>query len=862
MSKEIDKNSCSFDNALRDNGELILSDFSRFDQLNFNCTNPLNMSQFTIYPNKQIILDKSFDLKKLNIIQKRNQFIFTIRLFNFKGFDIAADPFRQIFIDLKSNQFIEIAVHKSNFDFFISNISLNDHCDLKLFSSSSELTSFLFKEKFSIFATSIKYTKNICPLIFRNSFLNKLVLKEISSSFINKNEFEFAKLNFKDLNSTIYNLCLFTYHIVLKDALFNKEVYKELFFLELNGPIDSIQDDLFKSFTNGFKLLCIRMQYIENIFMKNNKWIQYLNYNEIITSRISIDFKEVFVLLLYQTMPSLVLYMYPDEDFCYFKDFPHQNLVLPVLKPTQTKCTCTLLYLIKNSHLAKSIFDKYFFNYRKDYDLLPFYIEFIIQQEDTFKDCLDNIQEHMKLCNFEQRLEKCAIKSIELENKSDFHFTIEDWQVVSSKSHLYLFILNQSVSILCLILNLITIFVIRDKNISKEMKKTYTYLRIYTIINCLYLITTGFIKIVCHSDLFECYYSRNYITIRYFKLICIKVIGNILKTTSNITFISFTLSRYIEMTSNTFRIFKIINQSSIKKYLFAVLILSILLNIHIYFISSTNIQSSLDLQGDVADLKLINNPYTIDSYEEYKINFESTNQIILKSMQIIHIIFSDLFYIIVVVVIDLFLLSFVIKKMKTKKATLMSHVPDMPVTKRILNLQRQIKNSENRISNLVVLNGINFLAFKLPTALISFYSLIYYYDQTDRQYKPKLINYIICRYFRFCESLAELAHLFYLVSILIQFFIFYKLDKNFNSHCKSFESLVIHKVKYALNISTADTDSLNRQTVKLQNTSSNLNKVINATSDSNQNEIKNSTSNSNQAKIESNNNNLDEIVNL
>ena len=92
----------------------------------------------------------------------------------------------------------------------------------------------------------------------------------------------------------------------------------------------------------------------------------------------------------------------------------------------------------------------------------------------------------MKLCNFEQRLEKCAIKSIELENKSDFHFTIEDWQVVSSKSHLYLFILNQSVSILCLILNLITIFVIRDKNISKEMKKTYTYLRIYTIINCLY----------------------------------------------------------------------------------------------------------------------------------------------------------------------------------------------------------------------------------------------------------------------------------------------------------------------------------------------------------------------------------------
>ena len=237
------------------------------------------------------------------------------------------------------------------------------------------------------------------------------------------------------------------------------------------------------------------------------------------------------------------------------------------------------------------------------------------------------------------------------------------------------------------------------------MKKTYLYLSIYKFINSFYLII-NFIKFVCHSDLFqECYYSRNYITIRYFKLISIKVIGNILKTASNILFISFTLSRYIEMASNTFRIFKIINQSSIKKYLFVILTISILLNIHIYFISSTNIQSSLDLQGDVSDIKLVNNPYTIDTYEEYKINFESTNQIILKSMQIIHIIFSDLFYIIIVVLIDLFLLSFVIKKMKTKKATLMSQ-PDMPVTKRILNLQRQIKNSENRISNLVIFNAI------------------------------------------------------------------------------------------------------------------------------------------------------------
>jgi hypothetical protein len=90
------------------------------------------------------------------------------------------------------------------------------------------------------------------------------------------------------------------------------------------------------------------------------------------------------------------------------------------------------------------------------------------------------------------------------------------------------------------------------------------------------------------------------------------------------------------------------------------------------------------------------------------------------------------------------------------------------------------------------------LLFRPPTALITFYGLIYYFDQTDRQFKPNLIGYIICRYYRFCNSLAELAHLFYLVSILIQFFIIYKLDKNFNdANCASLKSNFIKKVKSA-----------------------------------------------------------------
>ncbi len=144
--------------------------------------------------------------------------------------------------------------------------------------------------------------------------------------------------------------------------------------------------------------------------------------------------------------------------------------------------------------------------------------------------------------------------------------------------------------------------------------------------------------------------------------------------------------------------------------------------------------------------------------------------------------------------------------------------------KRILNLKRQIKNSENRLSNLVILNGINFLLFKLPTALITFYSLIYYFDQTNKQFKPNLIGYIICRYYRFCNSLAELAYLFYLLSILIQFFIIYKLDKNFNANCASLKSIVIKKVKSAFSFRT--NNSIAKNSNYKQN--ENINRITNS----------------------------------
>ena len=52
------------------------------------------------------------------------------------------------------------------------------------------------------------------------------------------------------------------------------------------------------------------------------------------------------------------------------------------------------------------------------------------------------------------------------------------------------------------------------------------------------------------------------------------------------------------------------------------------------------------------------------------------------------------------------------------------------------------------------------------------------------KYEPNLNAYLICRYYRFCLSLEDFFFLFYLNSFIIQFIIFYRLDKNFKENFK------------------------------------------------------------------------------
>lgn len=154
----------------------------------------------------------------------------------------------------------------------------------------------------------------------------------------------------------------------------------------------------------------------------------------------------------------------------------------------------------------------------------------------------------------------------------------------------------------------------------------------------------------------------------------------------------------------------------------------------------------------------------------------------MNIFQYINIFFSGLTYILSTTIIDILLFK-ITKGQIAAKRLILSTRPAIVNTNEILS-------AEQRISRMVILNGFNYLIFRLPLAIIHFYGFFYRYDIDTKKHYPSLIGYIVCRRYKFCKNLGEIFYFLYLVSFLIQFIIFYKLDKNFRGSIVSIKNKI------------------------------------------------------------------------
>jgi hypothetical protein len=586
------KADCPFKEKIN-NQTVVIANFNNLNQLKFNeCNEPIIVNDWGLKPNRKLILDNSLNSKglMLNLISE----VVGINLNNFKGFDLLSNPFKDIEYIVYKNKYDFWSIDASNFQFYINNKLINKQECLNN-NKNKNWNNFITNSIiFSLRITQYsKYSMNTCPYIFKNTIIDNLFLFDLKSSFINSNKLTFLKLNQtnNDLNSKIYQVILSLYRIHFDENLFNKEIFQNTTSLDLNGILNGIQDDLFKSF-NELTLIRIRAQNVKQLFAANNKWLEYLNYNlEIVDLNGPKDYifnllpNSIF-LIIYQTFPKLSFYDYPNEDFCLFAKFPHNKLVFPQLKPIQySNCTCTELFLIQYSIAIDSGFQYYSDKVLLTYQYWQYYMDDM--SEKKFSKCFQNeidFYNLVKTCDFKQRLNRCTVEIVSRNNETSSYFEMYDWLEVNKISSLIFSVyLNSIFSLIVIIINILTLLIIKSKTIIKEKNAIYNFLFINTILTLIYIIIYALRLIgICIENDYYCSPLNETKFNIYYKTIVILFCGETLKTASNFSYLSFSLSRYIKVTSSKLSFLLKFDKLK-KRYFFISLIIAVFINLYHLF---------------------------------------------------------------------------------------------------------------------------------------------------------------------------------------------------------------------------------------------------------------------------------------
>ena len=123
--------------------------------------------------------------------------------------------------------------------------------------------------------------------------------------------------------------------------------------LTIHGISETIEKDVLAHFRK-LKIVQIHLENFKNFFHKGIKWINSMNKDLNIDMDNDDEFRRnqhrIITLVLTDEASSLQsAYTYPDSDFCIFKDFPHSQLIAPVISVAHRdmECSCPLIWLHK-----------------------------------------------------------------------------------------------------------------------------------------------------------------------------------------------------------------------------------------------------------------------------------------------------------------------------------------------------------------------------------------------------------------------------------------------------------------------------------------------------------------------------------
>ena len=598
------------------------------------------------------------------------------------------------------------------------------------------------------------------------------------------NRFELISVNETKINNRIKLINIKIYQERISLTNLNPFAFHTLKYLVIKGNLETFAEDLFENFLEISLISVISDDFI-NFFHRGTKWLNSINknlnvsYNKIrdLTQNINriVSVEIVVINGLYFNR----FYTFPNEDICLFKNFPHSQLVLPliVFDPAQfdsSDCSCTLLWLQQ--------YYKYYFS--SDFSIYEAHIKIDWEYRDLFLNqsivkCHQS-QEYFNrkflLCNFSQRFEKCDFTA------KPETFSINGFFSLRFMLKWFQYIIEVYIrTFLCffgLITNFLTLKVIRNKKHAKNFSNAmYKHICVNALFNfgyCLiYLLSLINICIYQKTSYCSSIFRTGFA--QYFYIYVILLLGNTFRLCCNVSYIFFSISRFaLSGTSNKNWLRKFIEKQNIKRFYIGLFVFTLVFSLFHVFENKVNILFQ-EFVGFDFDILNQNNVYdkrfceSVSFDPSKETNFQLTPSLyigceIFKWLNFVNNILNNGIFLIISVFVDIFMISYSNKVVKEKKALNSPHLSEAIAYKA-------------KVNKMLITNGTLYFFSHFPEFLAT---VIFYFSKSIA-----LFNFCYTAFD--CKSIIEMAQAFHFISVGFQFFIFLKFDQNFKQSIHDFK---------------------------------------------------------------------------
>lgn len=453
-----------------------------------------------------------------------------------------------------------------------------------------------------------------------------------------------------------------------------------------------------------------------------------------------------------------------DEDFCLFKDFPFNQLILfniYIEKMVKSNLSCTTLWLTQYYPVYYQLLDA---NYVRD----------------EISTSLEMINSRSrKSCDFNNRLEKCNKTGFVRKQSNSFNSSFGFDLIVISQFLLILF--TPLICLFGIVTNILVILVVVKKQNRKELKeKQYSYMAINSASN----IIVCFIEVI--SLMGECQYpfgifcsTIRRVFVQYLKIILVETVSSCFRLISNFSFLAFSVNR-LSLVGKNKGLVEFFSQLSIVKFM----IVSVLISSEFSIVKRFRFR--LNLVDPIENYPLIFYRNILDvRRDEHK-----TSYTLIFVFGAIYDFVNYVVFTLVNIIVDfvlLYKLKKVLREKEEKRIVLMANSSEEAKERAKAENDEAVRRATKMIVSSALLN----LVCKFPSAVISFNDLrvlivtptfeqlLLGVNWGRRLFELPYTMKHICYVEEVCIVFQNFGNFLYLILLSTYLFFYYIFDKNF-----------------------------------------------------------------------------------